>query len=111
MEEGDADLMASEEGRVRMQIFRGPPLSIQPPPPSNVGYALSFYPSSDGLGPSYINMPSSSSYAAAPNRSMGLMGFAIWTGVGELAADVVMFGDVLSSLGDPTISIVTDPLF
>ncbi|MED6158653.1 hypothetical protein PIB30_034710 [Stylosanthes scabra] len=93
------------------QPARGPPPPIQPPPPSNVGYALSFYPSSVGLGPSYINMPSSSSYAAAPNRPRGPPGFAIGAGAGALAAGAVMFGDVPSSLGDPSIAIVTDPLF
>ncbi|XP_015933117.1 uncharacterized protein LOC107459395 [Arachis duranensis] len=99
------------------QPARGPPPPM-PPPPSKVGYAPSFYPSSDGFGPSYINMPSSSSYAAAPNRPRGPPGFAIGAGAGALAAGAVMFGDdamsrfdVSSSLGDPTIAIVTDPLF
>lgn len=95
---------------------RGPPPPPPPPPPSNVGYVPSFYPSSDGLGPSYINMPSSS--GAAPSRPRGPPGFAMGAGAGALAAGAVMFGgdfmsgfDVPSGLGDPTIAIATDPLF
>ncbi|KAJ1431728.1 C2 domain [Sesbania bispinosa] len=95
------------------QPHRAPP--PPPPPPSNVGYIPTFHPSNDGLGPSYFNMPSSS--GAAP-RQRGPPGFAMGAGAGALAAGAVMFGDnfmsgfhVPSGLGDPTLTIATDPLF
>ncbi|XP_061339218.1 uncharacterized protein LOC133285916 [Gastrolobium bilobum] len=91
--------------------------SYQPPrnPHSNVGYIPTFPPSSYGLEPSYINMPSSSGVAP---RQRGPPGFAMGAGAGALAAGAVMFGDNLmsgfdvpSGLGDPSLTIATDPLF
>ncbi|KAK7301031.1 hypothetical protein RJT34_11886 [Clitoria ternatea] len=96
-----------------------PPRTIppQPFPPSNVGYIPTFYPSNGGPGPSYFNMPSSSS-GAAP-RQRGPPGFAVGAGAGALAAGAVMFGDNLKSGfdfpsglgGDPSLTIAIDPPF
>jgi hypothetical protein len=95
------------------QAQRTPP----PPPPSNVGYVPNFHQSNDGLAPSYFNMPSSS--GTAP-RQRGPPGLAMGAGAGALAAGGVMFGDNFMSgfdlpsgfgLGDPTLTIATDPLF
>jgi len=87
------------------------PRRTPPPPHSNVNHAPTFFPSNGGMAPSYFNMPSSSSSGAGP-RPRGPPGFAIGAGAGALAAGAVMFGDnFMSQLGDPTLSIATDPLF
>ncbi|CAI8585765.1 unnamed protein product [Vicia faba] len=94
------------------QPLRTPP---PPPPASNFGYVPTFHQSNDGLAPSYFNMPSSS--GTAP-RQRGPPGFAMGAGAGALAAGAVMFGDnsmsgfdFSSGIGDPALSIATDPLF
>lgn len=86
------------------------PRTTPAPPHSNVNHAPTFFPSNGGMAPSYFNMPSSSS-GAAP-RPRGPPGFAIGAGAGALAAGAVMFGDnFMSQLGDPTLTVATDPLF
>ncbi|KAG4954915.1 BON1-associated protein 2 [Glycine soja] len=90
-----------------------PPPRTTTPSPSNVNYAPNFFPSSGGMAPSYFNMPSSSSSGAGP-RPRGPPGFAIGAGAGALAAGAVIFGDNIMSgfdVGDPTLTIATDPLF
>ncbi|KAA8539723.1 hypothetical protein F0562_026415 [Nyssa sinensis] len=91
---------------------RAPP--PPPPPPSNVGYMPTFFPRTDNLPPSYINMPSS---GAAPGRGGG-PGFGMGVGAGALAAGAVMFGDdFMSGFGfpggshDPSLTITIDPPF
>lgn len=96
-----------------------PPRTPPPPPPappSSFGHIPTFHQGNDGMAPSYFNMPSSS--GTAP-RQRGPPGFAIGAGAGALAAGAVMFGDnnfmsgfdVPSGLGDPSLTIATDPLF
>jgi hypothetical protein len=93
----------------------GPRTPPPPPPPSNVGYVHNFHRSNDGSTPSYFNMPSSS--GTAP-RQRGPPGFAIGAGAGAFSAGAVMFGDnfmsgfdVPSCFGNPSLTIVTNPLF
>ncbi|KAK7275911.1 hypothetical protein RIF29_17037 [Crotalaria pallida] len=98
-----------------------PPRPPPPPPPSNAGYVpTNFFPGDYGMAPSYINMPSTSSTGAgAPPRQRGPPpGFVVGAGAGALAAGAVMFGndfmprfDVPSGLGNPSLTIATDPLF
>ncbi|KAL9315897.1 hypothetical protein ACSQ67_016898 [Phaseolus vulgaris] len=89
------------------------PRTTPPPPHSNVNYAPTFFPTNGGMAPSYFNMPSSSGTGpGAGPRPRGPPGFAIGAGAGALAAGAVMFGDnFMSQLGDPTLTIATDPLF